>query len=432
MRIASCLARSHGAAGPARALLRHAAGSGWCGSAVVRRWMATALVLQVVVFAVLLAGTHGWIAPLDHPVSMDFVSFYAAGRLADQGQAVLAYSREAHFAAEQAVLGKGIEYQYFLYPPPFLLVCALLGQLPWVAAFLAFQAASLLGCLAALRATLDLPWRRCLVPLLAFPALPWVLLLGQNAFLTAGLFTWALLLLERHPVLAGLLAAGLACKPHYALLIPLAFAAGGYWRAFAAATLGTFALCAGATLVFGTGIWPAYLGYFAACQPDLQAGLVGRFGAMVSPYGALRAAGGSHAAAALLQAVALAVSATVVALLWRRGAALPLRAAALLAGAMVAAPMSLFYDLMFALAALCWLVRHGRKEGFPPWSASVMVACWLLPAAALALGDRHVPVGGLVAPALLGMCWVWARGEQARRASCRGAFRADAGNLSPV
>ena len=374
---------------------------------VVRRWALLLLALQVVAFAFLFAGTHGWIVRLDHPVSMDFVSFYAAGLLADQGQATAAYSRAAHFAAEQAVLSPGVSYQFFLYPPPFLLVCAVLARLPWALSFAAFEAVTLLGCLLMLRAVLGLPWRHCLAGLLAFPAVPWVLLLGQNSFMIAGLFGMALLLVERRPALAGLMVAGLACKPHFAVLVPLALAAGGYWRAFAAAAVGVLATCALATLLYGVQIWPAYLATLTASQPELQAGQVGRFGAMVSPYGALRALGAPHAAALLGQGLGFATAAAVVALLWRRQAPLPLRAAALLAAGLVATPMALFYDLMLALAALCWLVRQGRDTGFPPWSVGIMAACWLLPGLALFLGDRHLPVGGLVAPILLLLCWRW-------------------------
>ena len=401
--------------GAAASMSRNVASTCRPRSSILRRWMLLLLVLQAAAFVFLFAGVHGWIVRLDHPVSMDFVSFYAAGLLVDQGQAAAAYSRAAHFAAEQAVLSPGIGYQFFLYPPPFLLVCAVLARLPWAVSFVVFEAVTLLGCLLVLRATLGLPWRHCLAGLLAFPAVPWVLLLGQNSFMTAGLFGMTLLLLERRPVLAGLMIAGLSCKPHFAILVPLAFAAGGHWRAFAAAAAGVLATCVLATLLCGMQIWLAYLATMTASQPELQAGLVGRFGAMVSPYGALRALGMPHPAALLGQGVGFMLAAVVVALLWRRHAPLPLRAAALLAAGLVATPMALFYDLMLVLVALCWLVRQGCDTGFPPWSVRIMVACWLLPGLALFLGDRHLPVGGLVAPALLLLCWRWQAGLEAGR-----------------
>jgi alpha-1,2-mannosyltransferase len=382
-------------------------------AAPLGRSVVVLLVVQAVLFAVLFAGSHGWIVPLDHPVSADFLSFYAAGVLADQGQAIAAYSRAAHEAMEQALAAPGIDYQYFLYPPPFLLICAALGRLQWITAFIGFQAVTMLFCLAVLRATLRLPARMCIAALLAFPAVGWVLLLGQNSFLTAALFGGALLLLQKRPVIAGLLIAGLSYKPHLALLIPVALAAGGYWRTFIAAAAGVLALCIITSLLFGLTIWPAYVASFAATQVELQAGLVGRFGAMVTPYGALRAAGVVQAAATLGHAVAAIAAAAVVAVLWHRRAPWPLRAAALLSGALVAAPFALFYDLMLVLVALCWLLRLGLSHGFPPWSKSLMAVCWLLPITPLLtilLHGPQIPVAALIAPALLLLCWRWHAG----------------------
>ena len=41
------------------------------------------LALEVTLFAFCVAGTHGLVVPLDRPTSSDFVSFYAAGHLAE-------------------------------------------------------------------------------------------------------------------------------------------------------------------------------------------------------------------------------------------------------------------------------------------------------------------------------------------------------------
>jgi len=48
------------------------------------------LAIELVFFAFIVAGTHGWIVPLDEPCTTDFVSFYAAGALADAGTPALA------------------------------------------------------------------------------------------------------------------------------------------------------------------------------------------------------------------------------------------------------------------------------------------------------------------------------------------------------
>src|ERR1700686_936554 len=121
--------------------------------------------------AFLVAGTYGLVAPLEEPTSTDFVSFYAAGSLANAGTPELAYNEAAHHAAEQRATEMGILYNYFYYPPVFLLLCAVLAHLPYLAAFFVFETVTL--GLYLLVATAILGERRwtTLLPLVAFPPL---------------------------------------------------------------------------------------------------------------------------------------------------------------------------------------------------------------------------------------------------------------------
>ena len=207
-------------------------GGGWLTNDRMAGYAWILLTCELLGFAFFVAGTHGLIVPLHHPTSSDFVSFYAAGRLADQGTAWLAYDHAAHYAAEQQATAPGIAYNYFYYPPVFLLICAVLARLPYLWAFIAFQAGSLAACLLAVRPILR---NTKLVLLLAFPAVFWTLGTGQNALLTAGLFAAATWHIDRRPIVAGLLFGALCYKPHFGLLIPIALLAGGHGRAFVAA-----------------------------------------------------------------------------------------------------------------------------------------------------------------------------------------------------
>src|SRR5947207_12274713 len=112
------------------------------------RACAALLALEIAVFLFLIAGTHGWVVPLERATTTDFASFYAAGKLAAAGTPALAYDQAAHHAMEQAVTAPGIEYQFFNYPPVYLLLCAVLAQLPYLAAFVLFIAGTLLFYLA--------------------------------------------------------------------------------------------------------------------------------------------------------------------------------------------------------------------------------------------------------------------------------------------
>ena len=83
----------------------------------IRVGCAILLAIEIAVFLFMAAGTHGLIVPLPKPTSTDFVSFYAAGSLADAGTPELAYDQATHYAAEQRATQEGIEYNFFYYPP---------------------------------------------------------------------------------------------------------------------------------------------------------------------------------------------------------------------------------------------------------------------------------------------------------------------------
>jgi hypothetical protein len=153
----------------------------------------------------LTAGTYGWIVPLDKPTTTDFVSFYAAGALADAGSPEAAYVQPEHFAAEQRATAPGIGYVFFYYPPIFLLLCAALARLPYLMAFGAFEGLTLAACLIVVKRIVgDRGWRG-LIPALAYPAIFINVGVGQNGLLTAALFGGATLLIDSRPLLAGLL-----------------------------------------------------------------------------------------------------------------------------------------------------------------------------------------------------------------------------------
>ncbi len=171
----------------------------WLGRARILAYARILFAIEAAVFLFLIAGTHGWIVKLDHPLTTDFASFYAAGSLADAGQPALAYDQAAHFAAEQHATEPGIAYQFFYYPPVFLLICAALARLPYLIAFAVFEGLSLALYLAVTRRILEEKLSAALVPMLAFPAVFWTMGLGQNALLTASLFGAGLLTVDRRP-----------------------------------------------------------------------------------------------------------------------------------------------------------------------------------------------------------------------------------------
>jgi len=382
---------------------------------------AVLLALQLGIFGFIVAGTHGWIVPLARPTTTDFVSFYAAGALANDGNPALAYDHAAHLAAEERVTGAGIEYQFFNYPPVFILLCAALARLPYLVAFILFEVVTL--ALYLLVACLILGERggTALVALLAFPLVFWNIGLGQNAFLTAGLFGAATMLIDRRPIPAGLLFGLLCYKPHFGLLVPLALVAGGHWRAFAAAGASVFALVFASLALFGAETWQAFFATVGGSYAMYESGRI-LFAGMANTFGAAHLLGAGAPLAYALQAAASLVAAGFVVIVWRCRLSLPTRAATLAAASLVAAPLALLYDLMLGTIAAAWLVRDGTSPATWAWQKLALAALYLFlfEASAVLAADRgflerwHVPAFSLAAVALLAIAAARARREAVR------------------
>jgi alpha-1,2-mannosyltransferase len=359
------------------------------------------LALEAALFLFLVAGTHGWIVPLKKPTTTDFVSFYAAGSLAEAGTPALAYNQAAHYAAEQQATAAGIRYQFFYYPPVYLLLCAVLARLPYLVAFVTFEAITLGLYLFVACRILGERGFAVLAPLLAFPATFWTLGLGQNAFLTAALMGGGTLLVDRRPLVAGLLFGALCYKPHFGLLVPVALAAGGHWRAFAAAAAAVAALCLASLLLFGAETWHAFLTGAFASQATYESGSIAVV-AYITPWGAALRLGAGSALAWTAQAAASVAAAAFVFWIWSRDMPLPLRGAALAAATLLAVPVALIYDLMLAAVAMLWLVRADREAGMPPaekLALSAVLTIFALGLLLLAAG-RHDPTSVMAAPIL--------------------------------
>lgn len=366
----------------------------WLHAGVLIPYARVLLIFELAMLAFFVAGAHGLIVPLTRPNSTDFVSFYGAGILADVGTPWLAYDRGAHHAAEQQATQVGIAYNYFNYPPVFLLVCALLARLPYLVGFAAFQAATLLPALAlARRIAPQASW----LTLLAFPPVFWNAGTGQNAFLTGALFAGGLLALERRPILAGVLLGALCYKPHLGLLIPVALAAGGYWRTFIAAGVSATALVLLSLALFGVETWSAFL-TAAAGSFAVYTGHAVYMGGLTSPFGAMLTFGAPVSAACIVQSAISVVLAGVVWTVWRRVASMPIRAAILLTATPIAVPVVMFYDLVLIGIGLAWLVREGLGKGFPPWHKTALAVLFVLPVLS---GNMHgatpLPIAPMVA-----------------------------------
>ncbi len=359
---------------------------------------------QSLLFAAVMLWAFGVFGSSRPPVAADFPSFYAAGTLALGGMPELAYDQMAHWYAEQAVGGPDDPYIYFWYPPPFLLVCAALAKLPYTAAFILFEAATLtVYVLVSVRIAAIGGWSWSLAAL-AFPSVFWCLGLGQNAFLTAALFGAATLMVDSRPVRAGVLFGLLCYKPHFGILVPVALAAGGCVRAFLSSAATVCLLAAGTVWLFGVEPWLRYLDALPGAADVFGSGEILLAGT-VTPFGAARLVGWPFGAAIAIQTAVSLIAAAIVAWIWHRRSVLPVRAASLIAGTLLSVPIALLYDLMLIGVCVAWLVRARQDGGFLPREKWLLLQVYLIALVSLPAGVAlHLPLGPLAPAIVLVLC----------------------------
>jgi hypothetical protein len=156
--------------------------------------------------------------------------------------------------------------------------------------------------------------------------------------------------------------------------------------------------------LFGWQTWRAYLAAFAGSNAVYGSGRIDYAG-MITLFGAARLLGFGVGPAYALQAVVAILMALLIALVWRRVTAQPLRAASLLAATLLAVPMALLYDKLLALVAIGWLLREARQHGFLSWEKAVLVAIYPLTLLTWSIGTAwHIPLGPEISFAVLILC----------------------------
>lgn len=308
----------------------------------------------------------------------DFTCFWAAGALLHHGTADAVYNAATLAAAEHAArpMPAGIDGLPFFYPPPYLLLCWLLGASPYWAALALFLTGGVL--LVAIAAHRLAPPGTGWLPVLVFPGLLVSARTGQNGVFFAACFAWFAVLADRRPLLAGACLGLLVCKPQFAVCAPLALLAAGRWRCLAGAAASAALLCAASLAAFGIAPWLEFLHHLGAASANITVGIEDR-AKIMSAFNMARLLGAGLGTATLVHAT-LAVPA-VLALLWFArqrpdGAAL---GGALVAASLLATPYMMDYDLVCLAPALAAATAHGARDGFAPGDKILLLAAYILP-----------------------------------------------------
>ena len=261
------------------------------------------------------------------------------------------FSLDTMSAAEREVVGADAYPKYWKYPPTYLLIVLPLSLLPYAASFICWIAFTGSGFVYVIRRLIPRTPLSWLV--LVFPGTVHNFMAGQNGFLSAAILGGGLLLAERYPFAGGCLLGLLSYKPHLAWLIPLALAAGRYWKALLGAVFSAATLALASLLLLGPSVWIAFFKNLPLAASLMNHPSIWR--KVPTVFAAARFQGASRELAAALQAVAIIVAILAVGWVWFRRAPLPIRGSVLVVGISLATPHAFDYDLAILALPFAWL-----------------------------------------------------------------------------
>ena len=350
----------------------------------------------------LLATGHGTLDAAGRPIGTDFSDVYAAGWMARHGDAASAWVWPLHYRVQQAIHHSlAVPFYGWHYPPPFLLLASLLSLLPYLWALAAWQGTTLAAAMLAVRTIV--PGRGTALAVLAAPASFVCLGHGQNAFLTAALLGGGMALLDRRPLVAGLLLGCLVYKPQFALLLPIVIVAAGNRRAFLGAALSSLALVATTLAIWGWPVWASFLHSLPLTRTIvIETGETG-WEKIVSAFAAARALGAPLPTAYAVQGCVTAIAILLAAIAARRAAPM-VRGAIVACAALLSTPYVLDYDLTLAAVAIAFLVADGRTRGWLGWEKTVLALAYCVPLAGRQIAAATlIPIDWLTIVALLAL-----------------------------
>lgn len=332
-------------------------------------------------------------------VGEDFAQIWLGGRLALEGRIHDVFVPELFRAAARAEFAAPHVPAIFSYPPTTLLPAAALALAPYPVALGLWSLLQVgLFTTALLLATRGfLPTRLAVLLAVTSPALALTLPWGQFGSIIAALMTMGVLLLDRRPVLAGVLLGLMAVKPQFGIFVPVALLAGQHWRAFGAASLTVVGMGLLTLPAFGFGAWADFLQATLPAQVAITSDPSSYLPIAHSVRDRLLIAGLDSTAARIVQAVLGCLALAAVAIAFGRRMPPAQRLLVLAAGTVATLPYVAIYDqAVVAIAALAVVAADPRLDRSV---RAVLLLLWVSPVVDLWLTMSGLPqVGPFVGP----------------------------------
>ena len=340
-----------------------------------------ALVLGACCFVLLVYLAKMWGDYRDHmaagspPTFGDFFAIWSYAKIASLHPATELYDFVT-LHARQVALGMSPAAQNpFPYPPTFILMLWPLSLVPYGVAYLAWMGGTFALFMWAVAGTCS---RRmvCVLGAAVAPVSVIALDSGQSGFLAAALMIGGIRLAGSRPVVAGVLIGLLSYKPQLGFLVPIALGCAGLWGAFGVACVTVVGLAVAATMVFGWGVWPAWITMLPAYAEVFDRSNV-QLQFMPTVTANLRLLGVSLPTSQTMQIIVGIVVVAIVARCFRHNPD-HLSAAALMTGTFLATPHAFIYDMPMVFAAVLLFIEDRMATTRTFHLHEVLILVWMV------------------------------------------------------
>jgi arabinofuranan 3-O-arabinosyltransferase len=351
---------------------------------------------------------------INWPLGEDFTNFWSGAQLAFHGHPKTVYDFAQFLQFEQAHTRPFSQFRWYAYPPVTLLLTAPLIAFSYLPGYVFWLLAGTGLCFFLFSRALS--WQLALLATIAMPATFYNAIAGQNGQFTAALLAGGILLLDRRPIIAGILFGMLSYKPQLGILLPFVLLAGRHWRCLLSAIAAVIVLCAVTTALFGMEIWAEYLKVAPLNRMIMELGRIPDMGLGIyregsfwhrlpTVFSALRSAGMAPLWAYIGQGISSAIALLMTLTVWRGKADQKIKGAVLIIGTFLATPYAWDYDMIVLGFAVVWLWQDGVRTGFFPWEKFVLASALAMTACSATVG-RHT--GIIIAPIFLWMVFWFA------------------------
>jgi alpha-1,2-mannosyltransferase len=342
-------------------------------------------------------------SPLSYTVNKyigtEFRMFWIGSSMAWHGELSDIYDIKKFEAAEMRLSGTE-QGHIWLYPPPFLLMVLPLSLLPYLPSLALWLAVTLSGYVLVLRRICPQPY--VFFWMVFFPGIVSNFLVGHNGFLSGALLGGGLLVLNRSPILAGILFGLFFYKPQLGILLPLALMAGRRWQVLGATVISGAAIAGASALMFGPDIWLQFLRNLPRAAELTDSPWF--WDRMPTLYAAARAAGNGALMAWTLQGITMLGVMAGIYWVWSGKASAASRAAILILGILLFTRYAFLYDYAILALPLAWLWQEGQATGWLPLEQPLLLYGWIMPAiSSLMLNVAGWPLSVLMVPTTMAL-----------------------------